>query len=167
MNRARRTLPPVVTVPAASIGASTWKARPSASAPSTIVPKKKRAERKCAKAMHEWQSGAHQPEGAWQRSMFGGYRSCQPRTSTLAVPGWHRHGANLLGRTTNRERQMEPPSAPPGAPEEATFDLWIVGVVLAALSNMLSSLGLLVMKVSADQDKGKACHRRAVAHRGP
>ena len=64
MNRARRTLPPVVTVPAASIGASTWKARPSASAPSTIVPKKKRAERKRAKAMHEWQSGAHQPEGA-------------------------------------------------------------------------------------------------------
>ena len=64
MNRARRTLPPVVTVPAVSIGASTWKARPSASAPSTIVPKKKRAERKRAKAMHEWQSGAHQPEGA-------------------------------------------------------------------------------------------------------
>ena len=64
MNRARRTLPPVVTVPAASIGASTWKARPSASAPSTIVPKKKRAERKRAKAMHEWQSGAHQLGGA-------------------------------------------------------------------------------------------------------
>ena len=62
---------------------------------------------------------------------------------------------------------VEVPSAPPPAPEEATFDLWIVGVVLAALSNMLSSLGLLVMKVSADQDKGKACHRRAVAHRGP
>ena len=55
---------------------------------------------------------------------------------------------------------VEVPSAPPPAPEEATFDLWIVGVVLAALSNMLSSLGLLVMKVSADQDKGKACHRR-------
>ena len=31
MNRAGRTLPPVVTVPAASIDASTWKARPSAS----------------------------------------------------------------------------------------------------------------------------------------
>ena len=62
---------------------------------------------------------------------------------------------------------VEAPSAPPGAPEEATFDLWIVGVILAALSNMLSSLGLLVMKVSADQDKGKACHRRAVARGGP
>lgn len=56
MNRAGRTLPPVVTVLTASIDASTWKARPSASAPSTIVPKKKRAERKRAKAMHEWQS---------------------------------------------------------------------------------------------------------------
>lgn len=53
-----------------------------------------------------------------------------------------------------------PPTAPPGAPEDATFDLWIVGVILAALSNMLSSLGLLIMKISADQDKGKACHRR-------
>ena len=56
---------------------------------------------------------------------------------------------------------VEPqPSAPPGAPEEATFDLWLVGVILAALSNMLSSLGLLIQKISADQDKGKACHRR-------
>ena len=92
-------------------------------------------------------------------------RLCQLPEVHLRVPVWAPTRRELAW--ADDQRQMEPPSAPPGAPEEATFDLWIVGVILAALSNMLSSLGLLVMKVSADQDKGKACHRRAVAHHGP
>ena len=56
---AERTLPPVVvTVSAASIVVHVD--APNYRPPSTNLPKKERDERRHAKAIHAWQSGAHQ-----------------------------------------------------------------------------------------------------------
>ena len=57
-------------------------------------------------------------------------------------------------------RAQHPPTAPPPSSPEARSQLWLLGLGLAVLSTILSTLGLLIQKTSADLEKEKPPWRR-------
>jgi len=54
---------------------------------------------------------------------------------------------------------LPPVSPPPGSPP-AQSSLWLFGLCIAICSNALSTIGLLVQKISTDLEKGKPLHKK-------
>ena len=86
----------------------------------------------------EWQGGEWQ-SGGWQS---GEWQSGE----------WQSGEMNL--------QSLAPPSAPPLAPPLDQSMLWLLGLGLAFLSTILSTIGLLIQKTSADLEKHKPAWRR-------
>ena len=57
-------------------------------------------------------------------------------------------------------QSLAPPSAPPLAPPLDQSMLWLLGLGLAFVSTILSTIGLLIQKTSADLEKHKPAWRR-------